>query len=54
MFVCRAGTGPSGRHGPQPKYREDIRPGLENAPAAFADMLSGGNFGKTLVQVSEE
>ncbi|MDE0691340.1 MAG: NADP-dependent oxidoreductase [Gammaproteobacteria bacterium] len=36
------------------KYREDIRPGLENAPAAFADMLSGGNFGKTLVQVSED
>ncbi len=35
------------------KYREDIRPGLENAPAAFADMLSGGNFGKTLMQVSE-
>ncbi|MXY52881.1 MAG: NADP-dependent oxidoreductase [Gammaproteobacteria bacterium] len=36
------------------KYREDIRPGLENAPAAFADMLSGGNFGKTLIQVSED
>ena len=36
------------------KYREDIRPGLENAPAAFADMLSGGNFGKTLMQVSED
>ena len=36
------------------QYREDIRQGLENAPTAFADMLQGGNFGKTLVQVSED
>ena len=33
------------------RYREDVRVGLENAPGAFADMLAGGNFGKTLVAV---
>jgi hypothetical protein len=36
------------------KYKEDFRPGLENAPEAFAAMLSGGNFGKTIVTVSED
>ncbi len=36
------------------KYREDIRHGLETAPQAFAEMMRGGNFGKTLVQVSED
>lgn len=36
------------------KYREDIREGLDNIPAAFAEMLKGGNFGKTLVRVSED
>ncbi len=35
-------------------YREDLRPGLENAPTAFADMLSGRNFGKTLVGVGDD
>jgi NADPH-dependent curcumin reductase CurA len=35
-------------------YKEDFRDGLENAPDAFADMLQGNNFGKTLVQVSAE
>ena len=34
------------------KYREDIREGLETLPAAFAEMLKGGNFGKMLVRVS--
>jgi NADPH-dependent curcumin reductase CurA len=34
------------------KYREDITDGLEAAPAAFIAMLTGGNFGKTLVRVS--
>ena len=38
----------------QVKYREDIREGLETLPAAFAEMLSGGNFGKMLVRVSED
>ena len=38
----------------QVKYREDIRQGLESAPAAFAEMMRGGNFGKTLIQVSED
>ncbi len=33
------------------KYKEDIIDGLENAPRAFIDMLSGGNFGKLLVSV---
>ena len=36
------------------KYREDIRPGLESAPAALAAMLDGSNFGKMIVQVAAE
>jgi NADPH-dependent curcumin reductase CurA len=36
------------------KYREDIRQGIENVPACFSEMLKGGNFGKMLVQVSED
>ena len=36
------------------KYKEDLWQGLENTPAAFAAMLSGGNFGKTIVQVSDD
>ncbi len=35
-------------------YREDIRDGLENAPAAYIDMMRGGNLGKTIVRVSDE
>ena len=34
--------------------REDIRPGLENAPKALSDMLSGSNFGKMIVGASRE
>jgi NADPH-dependent curcumin reductase CurA len=36
------------------RCREDIREGLEAIPAAFADMLKGGNFGKTLVRIAED
>jgi hypothetical protein len=36
------------------KYQEDIRQGLDALPAAFAEMLKGGNFGKMLVQVGED
>jgi NADPH-dependent curcumin reductase CurA len=36
------------------RYREDIREGLETIPAAFAEMLKGGNFGKMLVRVSDD
>jgi NADPH-dependent curcumin reductase CurA len=36
------------------RYREDIRQGLEALPAAFAEMLKGGNFGKMLVQLSPD
>ena len=36
------------------KYLEDLREGLDNVPAAFGDMLKGGNFGKTLVQVGDD
>jgi NADPH-dependent curcumin reductase CurA len=38
----------------QVKYREDIREGLATIPAAFAEMLKGGNFGKMLVRVGED
>lgn len=34
------------------RYREDVRDGLEAAPAALADLLGGGNFGKLLVRVA--
>jgi hypothetical protein len=34
------------------RYREDIRQGINAVPAAFIEMLKGGNFGKMLVQVS--
>lgn len=36
------------------RYREDVREGLEALPAAFAEMLKGGNFGKMLVRVSPD
>lgn len=36
------------------KYLEDIREGFEVLPAAFAEMLRGGNFGKMLVRVSAD
>jgi hypothetical protein len=36
------------------RYREDIREGLEALPAAFIEMLRGGNFGKMLVRVGED
>jgi NADPH-dependent curcumin reductase CurA len=35
-------------------YREDVWYGLEQAPGAFAAMLRGDNFGKTLVAVAED
>ena len=36
------------------KYREDIVRGIENAPEAFMGLLKGKNFGKLLVQVSDD
>src|SRR5690606_16717504 len=36
------------------RYREDVTEGLENAPAAFASMLHGGNFGKKLVRLCDD
>jgi NADPH-dependent curcumin reductase len=36
------------------KYKEDLWPGLAQAPKAFRAMLEGGNFGKTLVGVGED
>lgn len=35
-------------------YREDVVEGIESAPRAFIGMMSGENFGKLLVKVSEE
>jgi NADPH-dependent curcumin reductase CurA len=36
------------------KYKEDLWPGLEQAPTAFRAMLEGGSFGKTLIGVGED
>ena len=36
------------------RYREYIREGLEIIPTAFAEMLRGENFGKTLVRVAPD
>lgn len=35
------------------RYRETVTTGLENAPAAFIDMLKGGNVGKQIVQLDD-
>ncbi len=36
------------------RYREDVRDGLENAPAAFMGLLEGRNFGKLLIRVAPD
>jgi NADPH-dependent curcumin reductase CurA len=36
------------------RYLEDKRPGLENTPEVFAQMLRGENFGKTLMVVAQD
>lgn len=36
------------------KYKEDIVEDLENAPGAFIGMMTGENFGKLLIKVSED
>ncbi len=36
------------------KVKESVSEGLENAPAAFLDLLRGGNFGKQLVRVGDD
>ena len=36
------------------RYRETVTQGIENAPAAFIDMLKGGNIGKQIVKLGEE
>jgi NADPH-dependent curcumin reductase CurA len=36
------------------KYREHRIKGLENAPAALIGLLKGENFGKVVVEVSDE
>jgi NADPH-dependent curcumin reductase CurA len=35
------------------KYKEDIRAGFENAPAALMGLFEGGNFGKQLLKLAE-
>lgn len=35
------------------KYHETIAEGVENAPAAFINMLTGGNVGKQIVQLAD-
>jgi NADPH-dependent curcumin reductase CurA len=36
------------------RHREDVVKGLENAPEAFAGLLTGRSFGKLLVQVADD
>ena len=36
------------------KYREDFWQGLDQAPVAFEAMLTGKNFGKTIVAVGDD
>lgn len=36
------------------KYKEDIVQGLQNAPQAFLGLFEGKNFGKLIVQVSQD
>lgn len=36
------------------RYREDVSEGLESAPAAFARLMRGENFGKALVRVAAQ
>ncbi|MEH6558252.1 MAG: NADP-dependent oxidoreductase [Oceanicoccus sp.] len=36
------------------KYKEDLWTGLEQAPTAFAAMLTGKNFGKTIIAVGDD
>ena len=36
------------------KCREDIVEGLDNAVGAFQGLLEGNNFGKLLIQVSDD
>jgi len=36
------------------KYKEDLWDGLEQAPEAFAAMLTGKNFGKTIIAVGDD
>jgi NADPH-dependent curcumin reductase CurA len=36
------------------RYQETITEGIENAPAAFIDMLKGGNVGKQIVRIAAD
>ena len=40
-------------HAGKVKVREDLVPGLENAPQAFMGLLEGRNFGKLVIRVGE-
>jgi len=35
------------------QYKEDVREGFENAPAALMGLFAGGNFGKQLLKLAE-
>ena len=36
------------------KYRETVAQGIDNAPAAFIDMLQGRNIGKQIVRLDDD
>lgn len=35
-------------------YKEELHDGIETAPAVFSRLMSGQNFGKTIIQVSDD
>ncbi len=35
-------------------YEEDIKDGLESAPMSLANVLTGANFGKSLIRVAAD
>ena len=38
----------------QLQYKEELHDGIESAPAVFSRLMSGQNFGKTIIQVSDD
>jgi len=35
-------------------YKEELHDGIESAPQVFSRLMSGQNFGKTIIRVSDD